>query len=323
MNQTRVHILDTHFQGMTGVTAVYLVSGPEGPVLIETGPGSTLPAVLDELAAHGLRPADIRHVLLTHIHLDHAGAAGWWAQQGAQIHVHYAGAPHLIDPGRLLKSATRIYGERMDRLWGEIRPAPAERVTALRDGDVVHAAGLVFTAMETTGHAIHHHSYRLHHGSAEVAFTGDAAGVSLQYAGHPELPPVIDVPAPPPEFDLEAWLATIDRLDAAGFDRLYLTHFGPVADAHGHLSALRTLLVDSVAFLAARVREPSQGRPASERSAAHQPDRTELLEDYITWNRERVAALGLPAAAVAGYELANPLFMSVDGIMRYLGKRSG
>ena len=94
-----------------------------------------------------------------------------------------------------------------------------------------------------------------------------------------------------------------------------------MADAHGHLSALRTLLVDSVAFLAARVREPSPGRPASERSAAHQPDRTELLEDYISWNRERVAALGLPAAAVAGYELANPLFMSVDGIVRYLGKR--
>src|SRR5690606_8936954 len=121
--------------GMSQVTAVYLLVGPDGPVLIETGPGSTLPAVRAALAAHGFAPADVRAVLLTHIHLDHAGAAGWWAQQGTPIYVHHVGAPHLIDPTKLLASATRIYGDNMGPLWGEMLAAPAERVTPLHDGD--------------------------------------------------------------------------------------------------------------------------------------------------------------------------------------------
>ena len=104
----KLHILDTHFQGMAQVTAVYLLVGPEGPVLVESGPGSTLPAIIKALDSHGFRPADIRHVLLTHIHLDHAGAAGWWAEQGAQLYVHHVGAPHLIDPSKLLLSLIHI-----------------------------------------------------------------------------------------------------------------------------------------------------------------------------------------------------------------------
>ncbi len=172
-----LQIIDTQFQGMSQVTAVYLLVGPEGPVLIETGPGSTLPAVLHGLAKHGYSPADIRHVLVTHIHLDHAGAAGWWAQQGAQIYVHHLGGPHLVDPRRLIQSATRIYGEMMDTLWGEIVPAPADRVTTLYDGDTVSAGGLIFTALDTPGHANHHHSYLLETPDGRIAFTGDAAGV--------------------------------------------------------------------------------------------------------------------------------------------------
>lgn len=300
----KLHILDTHFQGMAQVTAVYLVVGPDGPVLIESGPGSTLPAILQGLAAHGFGPADVRHVLLTHIHLDHAGAAGWWAQQGAQIYVHHVGAPHLIDPSKLLASATRIYGDKMGPLWGEMLPAPAERVTPLYDNDRVEAGGLTFVALDTPGHAYHHHTYKLRdYRNGDIAFTGDAAGVNLPQVG------VVDLPAPPPEFHLETWLHTIHRLEGEELRTLYPTHFGPVHDVHGHLVALRMLMVDAVAFVAERTRAGVA--------------REALLGEYIGWNRERAAALHISGAAIERYEAANPLFMSVDGILRYLRKKGG
>ena len=323
-----IQILDTHFQGMSQVTAVYLLVGPDGPVLIETGPGSTLPAIISGLDRHGFRPADIKHVLLTHIHLDHAGAAGWWARQGAQIYVHHVGAPHLIDPSKLLASATRIYGDRMDTLWGEFLSAPAEKVTALYDGDTVEAGGLTFTALDTPGHAYHHHTYILdtleteflgrNSVSRRIAFTGDAAGVRLPQFN------VVDLPAPPPEFHLETWLRTLDRLEAAAADVIYPTHFGPIRDISGHLGELRALMVDAVAFVAARVEDLRGGAgddPQIAKEPIAPPVRSKLLEEYIGWNRARAAALDLSPTAVESYELANPLFMSVDGILRYLRKR--
>jgi len=317
--RTDIQILDTHFQGMTQVTAVYLLVGPDGPVLIESGPGSTLPAVISALAGHGFRPQDIRHVLLTHIHLDHAGAAGWWARQGAQIYVHHVGAPHLIDPGKLLASATRIYGDRMDTLWGEFLSAPAGKVTPLYDGDVIEAGGLTFTALDTPGHAYHHHTYLLTDDNGRrIAFTGDAAGVRLPQFN------VVDLPAPPPEFHLETWLGTLDRLEGAAADVIYPTHFGPISDISGHLGELRALMVDAVAFVAARL-EDLRGEAANDPQIAREPIalplRSKLLEEYIAWNRARAAAMNLSPTAVASYELANPLFMSVDGILRYLRKR--
>ncbi|HRQ14518.1 MAG TPA: MBL fold metallo-hydrolase [Promineifilum sp.] len=330
-NSMDIQILDTHFQGMAQVTAVYLLVGPDGPVLIETGPGSTLPAVISALAAQGFRPRDIKHVLLTHIHLDHAGAAGWWARQGAQIYVHHVGAPHLIDPSKLLASATRIYGDRMDMLWGEFLSAPAEKVTPLYDGDIVRAGGLTFTALDTPGHAYHHHTYIVETGVflenpvsiaspletgvpgrnpvSRIAFTGDAAGVRLPQFN------VVDLPAPPPEFHLETWLGTLDRLEAAAAGVIYPTHFGPIRDIHGHLSQLRTLMVDAVAFVEARL------GGLEDLTGSGKPVRSVLLEEYIAWNRARAAAMNLSPTAVESYELANPLFMSVDGILRYLRKR--
>ena len=221
----QIQALDLSFQNVPRVTASYLVVGPDGPVLVETGPSSTLSQMQRQLAGAGYSPAEIRHVLVTHIHLDHAGAAGWWAQQGAQIYVHHVGAPHLIDPGKLLASASRIYGDQMDLLWGDVLPAPAERVTPIFDGDTVAVAGLAFTAMETPGHASHHHAYLL----GDIVFTGDAAGIHL-----PELS-MVDLPAPPPEFNLELWLSTVDRLREGNFKAIYPTHFGEVLQWRRHL----------------------------------------------------------------------------------------
>jgi glyoxylase-like metal-dependent hydrolase (beta-lactamase superfamily II) len=295
-----LHTLDLNFQNVSQTIASYLIIGPDGPVLVETGPGSTLSALLAELAGHGFAPADIRHVFVTHIHLDHAGAAGWWAQQGAQVYVHPFGAPHLIDPTRLLKSATRIYGDKMDTLWGDFLPAPADKVTAVVDGDIIEAAGLRFEVMESPGHARHHHVYLLE----DVAFTGDAAGIQI-----PAAPFFVDVPAPPPEFELEVWLETLDKLAARDLRTIYPTHFGAVTAVAPHLETLRQLLGETAVFI--------------KRLMDNGHDRGEILSQYYDWNRSRARQLGISDPAIHQYETANPWYMSVDGIMRYWQKKEG
>jgi glyoxylase-like metal-dependent hydrolase (beta-lactamase superfamily II) len=288
-----IHPIDLHFQGSPEAIAAYLVIGPEGPVLVETGPGSSLPALQDGLAQHGVRPADIRDVLVTHIHLDHAGAAGWWARQGARIHVHQVGAPHLIDPERLLASARRIYGDAMDSLWGEFLASPAEKVHGLRDGDVVEAGGLHFTAFDTPGHARHHMLYRLE----DVAFTGDLAGIRL--GGRPYL----RLPTPPPEFDLPAWLASLDRARAEKFSRLYLTHFGVVDDVEGHWAEVESRLHEYTDFAG--------------RELARGAERDVILAAFEAREAARQAAAGLSLADRERYAAIGPAGMSVDGLLRY------
>jgi glyoxylase-like metal-dependent hydrolase (beta-lactamase superfamily II) len=297
--EARVEVLDLEFQGTPGVIASHLLMGPEGPVLIETGPGSTLATLLRRLEDFGLESADVRHVLVTHIHLDHAGAAGWWASQGATVYVHPLGAPHLIDPGKLLRSARRIYRDRMESLWGEVVPAPADRVVAIGDGEVIEARGLQIAALDTPGHARHHHVYRL----GDVAFTGDAAGIRLP------LSPWIDLPAPPPEFDLEAWKKTLERLRREELAMIYPTHFGPSLEVGLQLDTLETLLEETVVYVRGLLDEAA--------------DRDAMLERYSGWMRERAAAFGVDEGMFRSYELANPRAMSVDGIVRYWRKRGG
>jgi glyoxylase-like metal-dependent hydrolase (beta-lactamase superfamily II) len=292
-----IHTIDLDFQGMEHAIASYLVTGPEGPVLIETGPASTIGTLVERLGELGYEPRDVRHVFVTHIHLDHAGAAGWWAQQGANVYVHEVGAPHLIDPSRLLSSAARIYGDQMDMLWGETLPAPKDRVTALSGGEVVRAAGLEITAIDTPGHASHHLVYRLN----DVAFTGDAAGVRILRS------PLVDIPAVPPEFNREVWFETLTRLRAEGFEALYLTHFGSLEDVTGHLDAVRELIAEASGFVQALMRAGL--------------DRDAIVELYTEWNLERAAAAGVSEENIGQSSLANPMAMSVDGISRYWRKK--
>jgi glyoxylase-like metal-dependent hydrolase (beta-lactamase superfamily II) len=293
-----IYPLDLDFQAIPQAIAAYLVVGPEGPVLVETGPASTLGTLKLRLAEHGYIPSDIRHVLVTHIHLDHAGAAGWWARQGADVYVHHIGAPHLVDPSRLLSSAQRIYGAAMGTLWGETLSAPAERVHPLQDNDVVEARGLTFTALDTPGHARHHHVYRL----GEIGFTGDAAAVRLP--GNP----FISLPAPPPEFDREAWQKTIARLLDQGFATIYPTHFGPLTDVRDHLERLADLIDRSATFVRNQM-QTGLGRD-------------ELAKEYLAWVEERAYTQGLSEKEFQVYETANPTGMSVDGIMRYWRKHA-
>ena len=294
----RIETLDLNYRGVSRVIASYLVFGPEGPVLVESGPGSTLPTLLEALNDHGVAPGDIRHVLVTHIHLDHAGAAGWWARNGATIYVHPFGAPHLVDPSKLIASATRIYKEEMEMLWGDILPAPPEKVVPVQNGEVISAAGLTFTAIETPGHARHHHVYHL----ADVAFTGDAAGIRFPDS------PWIDVPAPPPEFHLETWKLTVNKIRNLGVSTLYPTHYGATEEVAGQLDGLERALDEVVGFVRSMMDEGL--------------DRDQRIVRYARRRRDRVEEVGVPDELAMAMEFANPKAMSVDGISRYLRKQA-
>ncbi len=297
----QVHTIDLDFQNIPQSVAAYLVVGPEGPVLIETGPSSTLETLIAGIKAHGFDPADIRHVLVTHIHLDHAGALGWWAREGARVYVHQVGARHMIDPSKLIASARRIYQDRMDELWGELLPVPAESLTAVSDGDVIQVRGLELTAMDTPGQAGHHHAYSLQNGSEKIAFVGDAAGIRVPDCS------LVDVPSPPPEFTPDLWATSIDRMDAAGLAAIYLTHFGVVTDPHAHFAVLRGVLNDITEFVSSHFEANC--------------DREAIIEQYTDWHRQRARDSGIAAEIAERYLSTNAPYMSVDGILRYLRKR--
>jgi len=212
--------------------------------------------------------------------------------------VHPRGAPHLIDPGKLLSSAQRIYGERMDVLWGELLPAAAERVVPVEDGATIEAGGLRFTAHATPGHAGHHHVFRL----GDVVFCGDAAGIRLPRTEW------IDLPAPPPEFDLELWRDSLARIRALGARTLYRTHFGAGDAPEDELTRFEGVLEHGASV----VREMLDAGL----------ERPQMVRRFSAAMRELAATAGSDPALLAAYELANPRVMSVDGIARYWRKRA-
>lgn len=232
-----IHRIDHGWFG-PGFIASYLITGGEGPALVEAGPASTHEALLAGVRAAGVDPAEIRDLLLTHIHLDHAAGAGLLARVAprARVHVHPRGAAHLSDPSRLLASARRLYGDAMDAMWGTMLPVPPERIRTPADGEAILVAGRTLHALYTPGHAAHHLAF--HDPEAGVVFTGDVGGIRLEGVRH------VRPPTPPPELDTPAWMASIDRLRALEPERLLLTHFGGAADAGWHLDDLAARLAD-------------------------------------------------------------------------------
>jgi glyoxylase-like metal-dependent hydrolase (beta-lactamase superfamily II) len=212
-----------------GIIGCYLLETEDGLALFDCGPATCVEQLKAGLAERGLELTDLRHLLLSHIHLDHAGAAGTLVREhpGLQVHVSEIGAPHVIDPSKLEASARRLYGDAFDALWGELAPVPAENV---------HIVGEEVVGLEcypTPGHASHHVSYLDAQGTL---FAGDAAGVRVG-GGAFVMPP-----CPPPEFDLEAWERTILEIERHAPDRLALIHFGAYDDVEAHLAALRETL---------------------------------------------------------------------------------
>ncbi len=212
-----IHILDTRHLGRPGIIAATALETNDGLSLFDTGPESTFANITTELARIGAQPKDVRHVFLSHIHFDHAGAAWRFAELGATIYVHPRGAPHLIDPKKLIESATKIFGDHMQRLWGTIAPVPEAKVRILQDGDVVRIHSLGIRAIATPGHASHHHVYHWD----DNLFGGDVAGVRIDRG--PPIPPFV-----PPELQIESWLESIAKMRALDAAKLYLPHFGVV-----------------------------------------------------------------------------------------------
>lgn len=296
MNLPSIHTLDLNFQGLPNTIGVFLLPHKNGAALVESGPGSTLPTLVRALAQHQLRPSDITDVFLTHIHLDHAGSAGWWARQGAMIHVHAAGAPHLLQPEKLLASAGRIYGDQMETLWGEFLPVPAERLNILQGGDVVKIPGLSLLALDTPGHANHHLSYLMD----GICFSGDIGGVHMQGV------PAVRLPTVPPEFNLEQWRNSLDLLAQEDVRIFATTHFGIHEDANWHLSAIQRALDEIEAWI--------------ETILPTNPSQDELRQHYAAWMQSKSQQAGLTPTMISAYDVAISSQMSADGIYRYWHK---
>jgi glyoxylase-like metal-dependent hydrolase (beta-lactamase superfamily II) len=277
-------LIDLHHQGEK-VVGCYLLETEDGLALNDCGPTSTLPALKDGLAALGLELTDLRHLLLSHIHLDHAGAAGVLVREhpGLQVHVSEVGAPHLVDSSRLERSARRLYGDAFDPLWGELAPVPEQNVHVAGE----RVAGLA--CFPSPGHASHHVCY--YDESEGTLYAGDAAGVRIMPGRH------IFPASPPPEVDLEAWEETLAEIERRAPARIALIHFGTVDDLHDHVVRMR----EQLARWAERVRE---GMTEQEFVAAARAD---LLEDQ--------------EADVDYYERAGPFWQSYLGLKRYWEKQ--
>src|SRR5512138_2023760 len=288
MAKTGVLTLDLNFQGRPYAIASYLIRSGDGVVLIESGPGTTRAALEADLAKEGLSTRDVTHVLLTHIHLDHAGAAGWLARQGAQIYVHPVGAPHMLNPEKLLASATRIYGDRMDSLWGEFLPVPEDKLHLAEDGKEIVIGNLTFMPINTPGHAEHHHVYLFE----DICFSGDVGGVRIPGYQYLRCPMV------PPELNLERWHASVKRMRQEKFARIAPTHFGIYSDPEWQLREVEKGLDDAERWLEETMSED----PA--------PPIEAMRESFTAWMIDQGAEYGLSEDVLASYSLANPPGMS-------------
>ena len=301
MAPTRVVTLDLNFQGRPHAIAAYLIRSSDSVVLIESGPGSTLSSLEAGLTKEGLSPRDVTHVLLTHIHLDHAGAAGWLAQQGAQIFVHRVGSPHMLNPEKLLASATRIYGDRMQSLWGEFLPVPEGQLTVPKDAESIRIGQLEFIPVDSPGHAEHHYAYIFE----DICFSGDVGGVRIPGYAY------LRVPMPPPELHLERWHESIARLRKEKFARIAPTHFGIYDDPEWQLREVEKGLDSAARWLEQTMSEDSS------------IDIEALRQSFSEWMMEEAVQMGLSEDVINAYTLANPPGMSADGPLRYWKKVKG
>ena len=291
-----VHVLDTQQLGRRGIIAATAVETDAGLVLFDTGPESTFAHVAQQLHEAGFVAQDVRHVFLSHIHFDHAGAAWRFAELGATVYVHPRGAPHLIDPTRLVDSATRIYGAEMEKLWGQFAPIPEHSVRVMEDMNVIRLGSFDVRAIATPGHASHHNIYEWE----DNVFGGDVAGVRL--GGGPPVPPFV-----PPELDIESWQESIKKIRALDAKKLYLPHFGLVGGpVSAHLDALSERIDRWAVWFRDRIR------------AGH--NEQQLTSAFAECLASELREEGATEDEVQDYECADPSFMAVGAAVRYWRK---
>ncbi|MDQ4004942.1 MAG: MBL fold metallo-hydrolase [Actinomycetota bacterium] len=300
-----IHAIDTVMGGREQVTSAYLLRADE-PAIVETGPTTSVDALTAGLEELGIGPQDLAHVVVTHIHLDHAGGAGAVAARfpKATVWVHERGAPHLADPRRLVASAERVYGEDLLRqLFGGVDPVPPQRLKPLREGDVISLGGRELETLYTPGHASHH--VALADSQTGGIFVGDALGVFLPDVG------ILRPATPPPEFDLEVAIQSVERIGDRRPPMILFSHFGPAQE----VSHLCSLAVSRMRRWTSLVEEALE--------------RTDRLEEVIHHLRQgtssdaRAAGAERQAAIEDRYELLSSYQMNAMGLMKYLQGRGG
>ena len=294
--------IDLNFLGTPEIIATVVLQGSSGVALIDPGPSTTLTSLRASLATRGIRVSDVAQVLLTHIHLDHAGVTGTLIRENPRIEVfvHERGAPHLVDPAKLIASATRLYGEAdMERLWGEFLAVPASNLRQLSGGETISVAGREIEVAYTPGHASHHVSY--FDRASRVAFVGDTAGIRRES-------PYVMPPTPPPDIDLELWRESEERILAWDPDTLFLTHFGPFHGARVQFQQLRENIESWSRLVRRLIADPALSE--EQRQAA-------FVDEAL---RELRRAVGEREAEQ--YGRAGRLDYSWQGLSRYWRKRA-
>jgi glyoxylase-like metal-dependent hydrolase (beta-lactamase superfamily II) len=301
----KIEVIDLDFVDAEQVIASFLLldDGGASAALVETGPTTCLDRLTAGLKGHGVSREDVHAVFLTHIHLDHAGASGHLSEllPNATFYVHEVGYPHLVDPSKLVKSATRIYGERMEELWGEALPVPEDRIKILNDKQEAETAGGVLVGHDTPGHAYHHLAYL--EPDSGALFTGDVAGIRLPGQAY------IRPPTPPPEIDVEAWVQSITYIRQIDPASLWPTHFGSYEDVGRHLGELEQRLQDWLLFVEGQMDEGA--------------GREEISDQLKAKGDAEMLAEGSDIAQSERYDLAGSYPMLTDGIMRYVARREG
>lgn len=293
--------IDLNFLGNPEIIATAVLQGVAGVALIDPGPSTTLETLRAALQRKGIAIADVRQLLLTHIHLDHAGVAGTLVRENPaiQVFVHERGAPHMIEPSKLLASTQRLYGADMERLWGDFLPIPADRIRVLKGEERIAVGGRELHVAYTPGHASHHVSY--FDPSSRVAFVGDTAGIRRGDGRY------IMPPTPPPDVDLDAWRTSEERILAWDPDTLFLTHFGPFHGARTHFQELMDRLAEWSLIVRRLLADPT----LDDDRRLHA-----FVEEALLDLRRRVGE-----QAAEQYNRAGRLDYSWQGLARYWRKR--
>ena len=292
------HTIDLHFQNYDHAIAAFLIETETGPVLIESGPYSTFLSLEAGLNKLGYKVSDIKHLLLSHIHFDHAGAAWAFAEKGTKIYLHPFGFDHMHDPTKLVASATRIYGNQMNTLWGKMEGIPGKNLKVMEHEECVEIGGHDFRALHTAGHAKHHIAWHW----KDTIFTGDVAGVKIE--GGPVVPP-----CPPPDINLEDWIHAIDLILSKNPDRLVLTHFGEEINPGIHMKELKKILNDRGQWIKSKWEEGMSN--------------DEITPLFMKYTAQQLKDQGVSDHGIERYEAANPSWMSVAGLVRYWKKKLG
>lgn len=293
-----ISTLDLGFRDLPKAAGAFLLKCTAGHILIECGPAACWKNLVRELNRHDSSPEQIKHLFLTHIHLDHAGASGLLAEHGAHVHVHPRGARHLSDPSRLNASARRVFGPSLDTDLGTLTACPEDRVFPMKNQESITFGDVNFTAVETTGHASHHHCWVSRGPNGTHVFSGDAAGMRLPGTCFPTLPMV------PPEFDLVQWRNSIQTIRELDADTLWMTHFDQIAEYKPFLDSVEQSLLDETRLIASLGGSPLP----------------ESVVTYRAWHHQRAEECGIDSELIRTYCDQTHYQANITGVRRWLEK---